>query len=103
MLAESKLPLIEHRAELFCKCFVTKSIFNKKSLTHENIRNFNHKLKSKKYTIKKNPVLSRCIDELLNSESKIQYCSYDIHSYYYKTVHTSIPINTELGKTLKKV
>lgn len=99
ILAESKFPLIEERAKLSGKRFVTKAISNNKSLTQETIRKYNTLLKRKKYRKRKPKLIDLCIQQTLD-RTDFYGKSYDIYSYDYKTIATSVAVNTDLGKIL---
>ena len=101
ILAESKLLLLQHRAKYLCNCFLTKSLSIKDSNTALAIKTFYHI--NKKSTVISNRIIKQSILEVIEKSKIIDtHNNLNIYSHDYKTVTTSIPINIDLGKMLKK-
>ena len=100
LLAEVKLLSIKNRTELLCYCYLAKVMSNVSSTTCKCITS-SHNI-DKKRTLIRNSLISTCIPNFINSNHNIDsHVNYNIYCHDYKTVITSLPIDTSLGRDLK--
>ena len=100
LLAEAKLLSIKDRTELLCYSYLAKVMSNLNSTTFKCITSFHNIVK--KRTLIRNSLISRCISNFINSNHNIDsHGNYNIYCHDYKTVITSLPIDTSLGRDLK--
>ena len=97
LLAESKLPLLENRAKLLCKRYITKVWSNKDSLMYPYL--VYHKQKFKRGR----KIINECLTELsltfacVSKQDKIP-----LFEYKFETSLIRIPVDFEFGSKLKK-
>ncbi|XP_029674539.1 uncharacterized protein LOC115242419 [Formica exsecta] len=97
LIAESKLPLIQDRTRFLCNSYLSKVLTNTCTQINKTINQYYLKKQ------KKNRLLKQCIDDTLNITKNLHiHNHYDIYSFDFETVITSIPINTKIGKHLKQ-
>ena len=100
LLAEAKLSPLSLRLTQLCQNFLAKIFSNHSSQTFSTVQKFYHVFKkwdsTSRILIK---TVSYCFENLSEISSHV---TYNIYSHDYDTLVSSIPVNIDLGKQLKR-
>ena len=99
LIAESKLLYLEDRVTFLCECFIAQVFANQESFTFRSIKNYYTAIR-KKPLIKKRIITQVICDFIKKQQQIISQNKINIYSFKYRTLFTSIPVNTNFGLSL---